>query len=147
MLPVVPSAAAAATAHLSEESEEEWLEVAAVDGAKADAETEDDFDIFGDAAGATASTRGVVIGGGGSGGGGGLEDMDDLERQINLQMSEESEEEEEDFLAEVVEEVPVHVAGGAGGAGPISLNEFAGGRAAGDYGSDDDYSSSESDEE
>ena len=145
MLPVVPSAAAAAAAHLSEESEEEWLEVAAVDGAKADAETEDDFDIFGDAAGVAASTRGVVIGWGG--GGGGLEDMDDLERQINLQMSEESEEEEEDFLADVVEEVPVHVAGGAGGAGPISLNEFAGGRAAGDYGSDDDYSSSESDEE
>jgi len=142
VLPVVhpaPSSSFPAAAHLSEESEEEWLEVAAVGGAKADAETEDDFDIFGDTAVAASSVRNVVIGGG-------SEDMDDLERQINLQMSEESEEEEEDdFLADVVEEVPVNVAGGAG---PISLNEFAGGRAAGgDYGSDDDYSSSESDEE
>lgn len=108
------------------ESEEDWDEVAAV-GKSAD--TEDDFDIFGDAAAAAS------VGGEGEGEGEDI-DVNELEREINLQMDEAS---DDDFLAAVVEDAsPTR-------GGPISLKELAGGAV---YPSEDDYSSSdESDED
>ncbi|RDB19562.1 hypothetical protein Hypma_013385 [Hypsizygus marmoreus] len=104
------------------ESEEEWDEVAAVGNVKG-TETEDDFDIFGDAAGAEAE-----------GEGGEDIDVNELEREINLQMDEDS---DEDFLAAVVEEAPTSLPARGG---PISLKELAGGAA---YASEDEYSSSD----
>ncbi|KAG6916562.1 hypothetical protein DXG01_006333 [Tephrocybe rancida] len=100
------------------EEDEEWDEVAAVGKA---ADPEDDFDIFGDAAG--GADDGDDIG------------MDELEREINLHMDEgEEDEEDEDFLAAVVEEAPP-----SRGA-PMSLEELAKGAA---YASEDEYSSSD----
>lgn len=119
ILPSPPPAVVAAPVSESEE-EEEWDEVAAVGK---DVDTEDDFDIFGDAL--TGNVAGEVEGEG--------EDLDvnEFERELNLQMDEAS---DDDFLAAVVEEVPT-IRGA-----PISLKELASGQA---YASEDDYSSSD----
>ncbi|KAG5645265.1 hypothetical protein DXG03_006567 [Asterophora parasitica] len=115
----------------SESEEEDWDEVAAVTPTApppGGADTEDDFDIFGDALG-------------GDDGEGEDIDMNELEREINQQMDLQMDEgsDGEDFLEAAMEEVPISAP--PRGA-PMSLKELAG---AGDvtYASDDDYSSSD----
>jgi hypothetical protein len=106
-----------------EEEEEEWDEVAAVDKANND-DAEDNFDIFGDAA--AASANGVPQD----------TEMDAFERELNLQM----EESDEDFLADAVEPAEEEPARGM----PISLTQLAAGANGGaGYGSEDEYSSSD----
>ncbi|KAG6897670.1 hypothetical protein C0992_012419 [Termitomyces sp. T32_za158] len=117
-----PSISASEPNEVGSESEDEgdWDEVVV----KRD-DTEDDFDIFGEASGAADDAEGEDIG------------MDDFEREINMQMIEaedEEEDEEEDFLAAVVEEAP------SSHGQPMSLEELARHAA---YVSDDEYSSSE----
>ncbi|KAG6917447.1 hypothetical protein DXG01_002533, partial [Tephrocybe rancida] len=97
------------------EEDEEWDEVAAVGKAS---DPEDDFDIFGDAAGGVDD--GDDIG------------MDELEREINLHVDEG--EEDEDFLTAVVEEVAP-----SRGA-PMALEELANGAVCA---GEDEYSSSD----
>ncbi|KAG6888024.1 hypothetical protein C0995_011066 [Termitomyces sp. Mi166 len=118
------SVAAPEPIEVGSESEDEggWDEVAAI-GKTVD--TEDDFDIFGEAAGAADDAEGEDIG------------IDEFERELNLQMNEveeDDEDEDDDFLAAVVEEAP------PSHGRPMSLKELANGAA---YSSDDEYSSSE----
>ncbi|KAG6829695.1 hypothetical protein H0H92_003813 [Tricholoma furcatifolium] len=116
-LPTAPPA----PVEVGSESEEEWDQVATVGEEAKTVDTDDDYDIFGDAAGAGDDTMDIG--------------MDELERELNLHMDEEDgEDEEEDFLASVVEEAPP-----SRGA-PVSLKELANGAP---YASDDDYSSSD----
>ncbi|KAF9464260.1 hypothetical protein BDZ94DRAFT_504128 [Collybia nuda] len=102
------------------ESEEEWDEV--VDVTK-DEDVEDDFDIFGDAAAASAGGEEI--------------DVNAFEMELNMQM----EESDDDFLAAAVspepDDEPVRGM-------PISLKQLAAGTdGVAGYASEDEYSSSE----
>ncbi|KAH0586902.1 ELL-associated factor 1 [Termitomyces sp. J132] len=104
----------------SESDDDVWDEVAVVGKT---VETEDEFDIFGEAAKTADEAEDIT--------------MDELEREINMHMDEaedDDDDEDEDFLAAVVEEAPTSHGQ------PMSLKELAIGAA---YASDDEYSSSE----
>ncbi|KAF8075843.1 hypothetical protein FPV67DRAFT_1776490 [Lyophyllum atratum] len=116
-IPVIQRSPSPHAIETGSDSEEDWDEVAAVGKAM---DTEDEFDIFGDAVGGADDGEDI--------------DVNALEAEINLQMDEAS---DDDFLAAAVEAPPSHGA-------PMSLQELAGATA---YASEDEYSSSEETDE